>query len=446
MRDVFTKTPDKFVIVADLLAIVLGFAFLYSYNQIGETDLQLIYPLLGCVVLLLVSMIMGFYKGGAVAEPLFIARGLIVLGICGVIFAVGALLLNAKPLDCIRLTIGAALLLSCMVLTRLLRYRFAPAEQGWRGTLVIAPDSAVALLRRLARCSLGSIQVSEPPPHDGTVTLSPAAQALIANQARNPAISEIVISGGLALDERLVTSMLLGRRRGARISTVAAFMETNFGQLPLDDPETLRALATRSSPRSLFSRTIKRLLDLSLSAALLTLLLPLLMLVATAVHLQDGGPALFRQRRVGLNGGEFTLLKFRSMRTDAESDGVARWAARDDCRVTRFGRILRLYRLDELPQLINVLRGEMSLVGPRPERPEIAREIARRIPLFELRHLVPPGLTGWAQVNFSYGASVEDATEKTRYDLYYVKNGSIWLDLLILMHTVRVVMLAEGSR
>lgn len=397
-------------------------------------------------MMLLLSTMMGLYKTDAAAEPLFVARGLIVLGICGVVFALSAPIFDAKTMDWVRLIIGVALLLSFMMLTRFLHHRFAPAENGRRGTLVIAPDRAVALLQRLSRCSLASIQLSEPRADDRTVAMSSAVQALIAEQARNPAISEIVISGGLALDEKLVASMLLGRRRGARISTVASFMETHFGQLPLDDPETLRTLATRSSPRSLFSRAVKRLLDLSLSAVLLILMLPLLVLVALVVHLQDGGPSLFRQRRVGLNGREFTLLKFRSMRMDAEADGVARWAARGDSRVTRFGRILRLYRLDELPQLLNVLRGDMSLVGPRPERPEIAREIASRIPLFELRHLVPPGLTGWAQVNFSYGASVEDAVEKTRYDLYYIKNGSIWLDLLILLHTVRVVIFAEGSR
>jgi lipopolysaccharide/colanic/teichoic acid biosynthesis glycosyltransferase len=162
--------------------------------------------------------------------------------------------------------------------------------------------------------------------------------------------------------------------------------------------------------------------------------------------MESFGPALYRQERVGRNGKSFTILKLRSMTVDAEKDGVAKWAAANDSRVTRVGKFIRKTRIDELPQLFNVLRGEMSFVGPRPERPSFVSELKQSIPYYDLRHSVKPGLTGWAQVRFSYGASLEDATKKLHYDLYYVKNHSLMLDMLILFETVRVILRQEGSR
>jgi len=189
----------------------------------------------------------------------------------------------------------------------------------------------------------------------------------------------------------------------------------------------------------------KRALDLGLGLVLLVLLLPLLLLIALAVVLDDPGPALYAQVRVGRGGAPFRLLKFRSMVRDAERDGP-RWASLGDPRVTRVGRVIRRYRLDELPQLLNVLAGEMSLVGPRPERPEFVPRLAAALPGYDERHLVKPGLTGWAQVEQGYAASVEDAAAKLRHDLYYVAHRSLALDLLVLARTFRVVLLGEGAR
>jgi lipopolysaccharide/colanic/teichoic acid biosynthesis glycosyltransferase len=170
--------------------------------------------------------------------------------------------------------------------------------------------------------------------------------------------------------------------------------------------------------------------------------------VALAIGIESGGrgPILFHQTRVGLGGRPFRLHKFRSMRTDAEADGVARWATVGDSRVTRVGRFIRKIRLDELPQLFNVLRGEMSLVGPRPERPEFVAELSGRLRYYPERHRVKPGLTGWAQLNYQYGASLDDAKKKLEYDLYYVKNASLFLDLVILLETVEIVLWGKGAR
>ena len=174
--------------------------------------------------------------------------------------------------------------------------------------------------------------------------------------------------------------------------------------------------------------------------------LPLLLIVAVLIKLDSRGPALYRQERVGFEGKTFTLYKFRSMRRDAELAGVPEWASIDDPRTTRIGRFIRFTRIDELPQLFNVLRGDMSIIGPRPERPYFVNRLATEIPFYSARHCVKPGITGWAQVNAPYGASTEDTRTKLRYDLYYIKHCSFRLDVLILLRTIRVIVLQEGAR
>ena len=188
-----------------------------------------------------------------------------------------------------------------------------------------------------------------------------------------------------------------------------------------------------------------RCLDIILSLGLLLSTLPIMCIVGLLVRLDSAGPVLYRQERVGLNGTLFTLLKFRSMKSDAEAGGP-RWAQMRDPRVTRLGSFMRKTRIDELPQLLNILRGEMSFIGPRPERPHFVEQLGSVIPCYRERCRVKPGLTGWAQVNYPYGASVDDARAKLSYDLYYVKNRSLFLDLLILLSTVRVILLQEGAR
>jgi sugar transferase (PEP-CTERM system associated) len=189
----------------------------------------------------------------------------------------------------------------------------------------------------------------------------------------------------------------------------------------------------------------KRALDIIISAVALVVLSPFLLLLSLAIMAESGLPVLFRQERVGLHGRTFSILKFRSMKHDAE-EGKAVWAAQDDVRVTRVGRIMRPFRLDELPQLINILRGDMSLVGPRPERPEFVRMLGEQIPYYNERHTVRPGLTGWAQIKYQYGSSVDDAKTKLEYELFYIKHLSLFLDMAIVFRTIQVVLFARGSR
>ena len=240
-------------------------------------------------------------------------------------------------------------------------------------------------------------------------------------------------------------------RHSIEAAGIPVLRETEFleHQLARVDIERLPPnwLARSNGTREgLGEAAFRRSFDIVLSSILLLATLPLLLLAALAIKLDSPGPVFYRQERVGKGGRTFTLMKFRSMVTDAESGGAPVWASREDDRVTRVGRFIRLTRIDEIPQVLNVLRGDMAFVGPRPERPAFVEKLGALIPHYDDRSVVKPGITGWAQVNFPYGASVEDARMKLAYDLYYVRRRSLFLDLLILVATVRVVLFQEGSR
>jgi sugar transferase (PEP-CTERM system associated) len=241
-------------------------------------------------------------------------------------------------------------------------------------------------------------------------------------------------------------ALLECRLNGVQITDLARFFERVHGQVPIESLKVSWLIYGKGYRQNWLRTVVKRLFDLLVSAVLLLLTLPIMAAAALAIALESGAPIIYRQERVGLRGNKFTVLKFRSMSRDAEKGGGATWATANDARVTRVGRVLRRFRIDELPQLINVLRGEMSFVGPRPERPEFVAMLTEQIPFYAVRHSVKPGLTGWAQVRYSYGATVEQSVRKLEYDLYYVKNHTLVLDLVILFETVRVVLLGEGAR
>lgn len=221
--------------------------------------------------------------------------------------------------------------------------------------------------------------------------------------------------------------------------------ESECGRLSIDELKPSALIFSSGFHRRPMTMAWKRLEDMCGAALGLFLMAPLMLLVSGLIKIDSTGPALYKQTRVGLRGGSYILWKFRSMRPDSEGE-KAQWAQLGDHRVTRIGRWLRLMRIDELPQLVNVLKGEMSLVGPRPERPLFVKELRKKIPYYDLRHTIRPGLTGWAQIRFNYAASVEDSHVKLQYDLYYVKHLSIWFDLSILFRTVRVILLGSGAR
>jgi sugar transferase (PEP-CTERM system associated) len=262
---------------------------------------------------------------------------------------------------------------------------------------------------------------------------------------RRSGANEIVI----ATDDRrgLPAHPLLScKARGVAVTDFLSFCERETGRVDLDALQPSWLIFSDGYRSGRLAHLVKRCLDVLASAALLVLTLPLLLLTAIAIKIEDGGPVFYSQERVGLFGRPFTLYKFRSMRVDAERHCGPQWASQNDTRVTRVGSFIRKVRIDELPQLMNVLNGEMSMVGPRPERTYFVGQLQAQIPFYGERHAVKPGITGWAQVNHPYGASLHDARQKLSYDLFYVKNHSFLLDLIILIQTVRIILFVEGAR
>jgi sugar transferase (PEP-CTERM system associated) len=263
---------------------------------------------------------------------------------------------------------------------------------------------------------------------------------------QNMSVSEVV----LALEERRnslpLKDLLRIKTAGVHVNDVSSFLERETGRVDLDsvNPSWLIFSDGFSSGRILSSIS-KRAFDIVVSAALLVIMGPIIALFAVLIRMDSPGSPFFRQLRVGLYGQTFEILKLRSMRMDAEVNG-AQFATKNDPRVTRIGRFIRKTRIDELPQAWSVLKGDMSFVGPRPERPEFVAELEQQLAYYAERHIVKPGITGWAQVNYPYGASLEDSRHKLEYDLYYAKNYTPFLDMLIILQTIRVVLWNDGAR
>jgi len=264
---------------------------------------------------------------------------------------------------------------------------------------------------------------------------------------RENQVDEIVV----ALDDRRkslpVHEILDCKMDGVTVYDLLTFFERETGKIRLEFVNPSWLFLSDGFHISNVSLVLKRGLDILISLLLLPLFLPVMLIVAVAIWLESPseGAIIYRQTRVGNGDKEFRIYKFRSMRANAEENGLAQWAQKHDARVTRVGAVIRKIRLDELPQLFNVIKGDMSFVGPRPERPEFVKQLVEQYPYYRERHRMRPGLTGWAQIRYEYGDTFEDAFEKLQYDLYYVKNSSIFLDLLIIIHTVEVILLGKGA-
>jgi len=274
-----------------------------------------------------------------------------------------------------------------------------------------------------------------------------AGSSDLVEAVRRHKVDDIIVAvrerrGGVLPLRELLDCKLLG----VRVLDLSSHYERTVGQLRLDSLHASWLIFGDGFRQGLLRSFVKRVFDLIASVALLVLALPVMVAAAAIIAVESGFPILYRQERVGQGGRLFNVIKFRSMRRDAEIDGKPRWAVSNDDRVTPWGRIMRKGRIDELPQLINVLRGDMSLVGPRPERPYFVDQLAREIPYYAVRHSVKPGVTGWAQVRYKYTASMDDAVQKLQYDLYYVKNHTLFLDIVVLFETVGVVLTGEGAQ
>jgi sugar transferase (PEP-CTERM system associated) len=339
-----------------------------------------------------------------------------------------------------------------LILVRALFGRLLGGESFKRRVLVLGAGARASRIGALAKQSgSGFVVVGYVAMNDGPHLIGEAIDRREIDSLGDHVVrlgaSEVV----LALDERRnalpLKDLLRIKTTGVHVNEISTFLERETGRVDLDsvNPSWLIFSDGFSSGRRL-SSIAKRIFDLAASSLLLVIAAPLIAITAVLVKLESKGPAFFRQRRVGRYGQHFWIPKLRSMRQDAELPGTAVWAEKDDPRITRVGRVIRKLRIDELPQVWSVLKGEMSFVGPRPERPQFVAALEQDLAYYAERHMVKPGITGWAQINYPYGASLEDARHKLEYDLYYAKNYTPFLDMLILLQTVRVLLWPDGAR
>lgn len=439
-----------------LLVIASETAWLLRANQIGmdpgPIDGRWI-PLLGSASIVWLAMIaVGVYGPYALRSLRFASARLLVAISLGIIaLATIDWVLPGETFWRSTLLYAMGISIFVLVADRLLLNSFLGSSAFRRRVMVLGAGGRAQRLRELGdRPESGFVIVSyismgEP---ERVVEEAIARDAIhdLGRFVENLGVSEVV----LALEERRnslpLNDLLRIKTKGVHVNDFSSFLERETGRVDLDtvNPSWLIFSDGFSSGRML-SSAFKRVFDIVASLILLVLTLPVIALFALIVKLDSKGPAFFKQKRVGLFGEPFYLVKLRSMRVDAEKDG-AKWASENDDRITRVGRFIRKVRIDELPQTWSVLKGEMSFVGPRPEVPAFVDDLQEEIRFYQERHMVKPGITGWAQINYPYGASTEDSRRKLEYDLYYAKNYTPFLDFVILLQTVRVILWPEGAR
>ncbi len=442
----------------DLLLLVLGgeLAWRLRAEQIGMDPgsfADRAWPHAGFAAMMLAAMIsVGVYGPDSLRSMRFAtARLLVAISLGTIALTFIDFLIGGQNFWRSTLAFAMAVTIVLLVVNRLVVGGILGAAAFRRRVLVLGAGPRAQRLRELGeRPECGFVIVG----YIGMSEIQPVVEEAINRTAihnltrfvENLGVSEVV----LALEERRnslpLNDLLRIKTAGVHVNDFSSFLERETGRVDLDtvNPSWLIFSDGFSSGRAV-SSAAKRIFDILASALLLLLTAPVIMVFALLVKLDSKGPAFFRQSRVGLYGQNFRVIKLRSMYNDAEIGG-AQWASKADPRVTRIGRIIRKVRIDELPQTWSVLKGEMSFVGPRPERPEFVAELQEQLPYYAERHMVKPGITGWAQVNYPYGASTEDSRHKLEYDLYYAKNYTPFLDLLIILQTMRVVLWHEGAR
>lgn len=339
-------------------------------------------------------------------------------------------------------------------LIRSLHYRISDHEASRSRVLVIGTGKKADMIQELRRKSdtygiriIGYIYIA------GENSKVPERKIIRLNQAlldyaEENQVEEIVV----AVDDRRksfpVNEILECKMEGIEVCEAADFIERQIKKIRLDTLHPSSMIFSDGYTKAVMDSFSKRVFDIVASLALLAVASPVMLLTALSIWIESGfkGTFIYRQERVGKGGKTFNVLKFRSMYEDAEQSGVAQWATENDDRVTKNGRVIRMLRIDELPQLFNVLMGDMSFVGPRPERPQFVDELSQVIPFYNLRHYVKPGITGWAQISYPYGASEQDAIEKLQYDLFYIKRYNIMFDMVILFQTAQAVLWERGGR
>jgi sugar transferase (PEP-CTERM system associated) len=437
-------------------AIYAGVGARFHEIDVIPTDLQPLLPkaLTFTLVMLGLMTASGLYdlewQGGvrALLQRLGLSFGLGLLAMSLLFYFFPSLLVGRGAF---LLSFGLALL--GILLSRTLFVRWVRSGTLKSRTLVVGTGSRAAHIESLLskRSHATNVQVVGYLPMGGSHHFIDHTRILDTQESlpelvARMQINEIILAvrdrrGGLPVQDLLKCKL-----QGIRVLELSSFFERENGHLQLDSMNASWMILSEGFHQGMLRDTAKRLFDLLVSSAMLLVCLPVMALTALLIKLESPGPVLYRQERVGQGCRNFTILKFRSMCVDAEKDGRPRWAQQNDSRVTLTGRFIRRTRIDELPQIFNVFFGDMSFVGPRPERPYFVQDLTQKIPYYGVRHTVKPGITGWAQVRYAYGATDEDAMHKLQYDLYYVKNHSLFLDLMILFQTAQVVLWGKGVR
>ncbi|OYY95448.1 MAG: exopolysaccharide biosynthesis polyprenyl glycosylphosphotransferase [Hydrogenophilales bacterium 28-61-23] len=455
-----------YIPVSMLLLTLVEFLFFYYVSEFASErygNAQLLgaisdaayKPFMFAAILTLLNSTFGLYdwewtKGVVslltrVVGSVFIAAGVLALG--------GQFLPQVFPVGAEYL-VGIIVAGLASILIRLLFMEWDKTDLFKKRILVLGTGTRAAKIEELTAsgeaqglCIVGFMPLGAVHHYVSRERILEETERSLFETATHLGVSEIVVAvrerrgGGLPM-----TDLLECKLRGLHILDLPAFFERQTGILPLEAINASWMIFAEGFTQGSSRDVVKRLFDLVVSGSFLLMGMPIMLLTAALIRLESKGPVFYTQERIGQFGHPFTIFKFRSMFTDAEKDGLPVWARQKDDRTTRVGRFIRRTRIDELPQVLNVFFGHMSFVGPRPERPYFVNELAAQIPYYHARHSVKPGITGWAQVKFPYGASVEDAMNKLQYDLYYVKNHSLFLDLMVLLQTTQVVVLGKGVR
>lgn len=440
----------------DLSFLILSFAITLMWIHSGlpvNIPQVLIYASLFAVVMVSINAILGLYQRTSFRTSSD-TRARVVLSLYLAV-PVAYLLYILLPLAAVNrdlMQLSAMSALFGMLVTRVGTSNVTATKMLQRRILVFGTGSqAMAVKHALDRSDPSALIIGFfPGSNEDQPQVPPnlilSRELSLTDTARNLKADEIVV----ALSERRGGAMPLRelldcKLQGIRVLDLASHFEQTLGQIRLDSLYAGWLIFGDGFRQGTLRTLVKRIFDIFCASALIMIGLPIMILAAILIALEDGFPLLYRQERVGLNGRLFNVIKFRSMRRDAEKDGRPIWAQAQDNRVTRVGQVIRKLRIDELPQLFSVLKGDMSLVGPRPERPFFVDQLTKEIPFYAVRHSVKPGVTGWAQVRYHYGATVEDSAEKLQYDLYYVKNHSLFLDIIVIFETVGVVLTGKGA-
>lgn len=459
----YIRSPYIFLAIIEFLALFLCnyFVVLYLTSDVvavGGKSVLINVALVYALVMLLSTLAMGVYSSGLVESFLSMAVRTVVsyclLGTAACIF-----LFSIFPdfyFQANLLFESVMVSLVVILLIRRIFYSVVDSSKLKRRLFVLGAGAKAEHLHRAIKNKvlIGFDIVGFIPAQYDSVTISSELLlnpvAGIYELARRKKIDEVVV----AVDDRRkgegsyfpLDELLECKMNGIKITEAVTFYERELGCIELTEIYRGWMVFGSGFKYSQMRDLIKRGFDLLICIVLLLIMWPFMLLTIIAVALESGFPVLYKQQRVGLNGQSFWIYKFRSMSHDAEKGGKAVWAKKNDMRITRVGGFIRNTRLDELPQIYNVLRGDMSFVGPRPERPEFVDKLNEQINYYQDRHRVKPGLMGWAQLNYSYGASVDDAANKLKYDLYYVKNHSFLLDILIVVQSIEVILLGKGVR